>query len=160
MEEGTIDNQVERGDEVRSRLPLSKRLGFWSNTFILWGLVLTVTSLLVGGLVGTQLAFKDAVIVIAMAGLFNSLVAILIGIIGARTGFTSAMIFRYSYGNKGVLLPNFIIAITTVIWFAVILNLTRDSFVSIIGVSSETSVLFYGITLLMAIYSLFLLTKP
>ncbi|WP_339922695.1 cytosine permease [uncultured Cyclobacterium sp.] len=151
MKETTIENELERGDEVRSRLPASKRLGFWSNTFILWGLVLTVTSLLVGGLVGSQLAFKDAVIVIAMAGVFNSLVAILIGIIGARTGYTSAMIFRYSYGVKGVLLPNFIIAITTVIWFAVILNLTRDSFVGIIGVSTESSVLFYGITLLMAI---------
>ncbi|MEX0882698.1 MAG: cytosine permease, partial [Cyclobacteriaceae bacterium] len=151
MEETIIENHSERGDEVRSRLPQSKRLGFWSNTFILWGLVLTVTSLLVGGLVGSQLSFREAIIVIAMAGVFNSLVAILIGIIGARTGFTSAMIFRYSYGNKGVLLPNFIIAITTVIWFAVILNLTRDSFVGIIGVSSESSVLFWGITLLMAV---------
>jgi cytosine permease len=151
MEKTIIENQSKKGDEVRSRLPQSKRLGFWSNTFILWGLVLTVTSLLVGGLVGSQLPFSEAIIVIAMAGVFNSVIAMLIGIIGARTGFTSAMIFRYSYGNKGVLLPNFIIAITTVIWFAVILNLTRDSFVGIIGVSSESSVLFWGITLLMAI---------
>ena len=140
----------EKGDDVRSRLPASKRMGFWSNTFILWGLVLTVSSLLVGGLVGSQLSFRDAMIVIAMAGVFNSVIAILIGIIGARTGFTSAMIFRYSYGNKGVLLPNFIIAITTVVWFAVILNITRDAFVDIVGISSGTF-LFWGVTLLMAV---------
>lgn len=152
MEKTIIENQepLKKGDDVRSRLPESKRMGFWSNTFILWGLVLTVSSLLVGGLVGSQLSFRDAMIVIAMAGVFNSVIAILIGIIGARTGFTSAMIFRYSYGSKGVLLPNFIIAITTVVWFAVILNITRDSFVDIVGVVSG-SFLFWGITLLMAI---------
>ena len=151
MENVINQNEGEnRGDEVRSRLPQSKRMGFWSNTFILWGLVLTVTSLLVGGVVGTQLPFKEAMIVIAFAGVFNSIISILIGIIGARTGYTSAMIFRYSYGNKGVLLPNFIIAITTVVWFAVILNLTRDSFVEMVGISSQ-SLLFWGVTLLMAI---------
>src|SRR5690606_1175483 len=93
---------------------------------------------------------KEAMIVIAFAGAFNSIISILIGIIGARTGFTSAMIFRYSYGNKGVLLPNFIIAITTVVWFAVILNLTRDSFVDMVGIASQ-SLLFWGVTLFMAV---------
>lgn len=76
------------GDAVRSRLPDSKKLGFWSNTFILWGLVLTVSSLLVGGPVGSQLSFWDAMIVIAMAGVFNTVVAVAIGLTGTRTGFT------------------------------------------------------------------------
>jgi cytosine permease len=153
MENHVIQHQKEelKGDDVRSRLPAAKRLGFWSNTFVLWGLVLTVSSLLVGGLVGSQLSFKDAMLVIAMAGVFNSLIAILIGIIGTRTGYTSAMIFRYAYGTKGVLLPNFIIAITTVVWFAVILNITRDSFVDMVGVTSDTPFLFWGITLMMAL---------
>lgn len=152
MEESTtISGPESQGDFVRSKLPQSKRMGFWANTFILWGLVLTVTSLLVGGLVGSQLSFKEAMIVIAMAGVFNSIIAILIGVIGTRTGYTSAMIFGYSYGNKGVFLPNFIIAITTVVWFAVILNLTRDSFVGIIGIGEEPSFLFWVITLLMAL---------
>ena len=152
MENKVIENQKEvKGDDVRSRLPTSKRMGFWSNTFVLWGLVLTVSSLLVGGLVGSQLSFKNAMIVIAMAGVFNSVIAIMIGIIGTRTGYTSAMIFRYAYGTQGVLLPNFIIAITTVVWFAVILNITRDSFVDIVGVTSNAPFLFWGITLIMAL---------
>ncbi|WP_439581502.1 purine-cytosine permease family protein [Dyadobacter bucti] len=142
---------ADRGDEVRSRLPESKRLGFWSNTFILWGLVLTVSSLLVGGLVGSQLSFKEAMLVIAMAGVFNSVIAILIGIIGARTGYTSAMLFRYSYGNWGVVLPNFILSITTVVWFAVILNLTRDATVGIMVITQESAFAYWGITFLMAV---------
>lgn len=142
----TSTAQVTTGDAVRSRLPHSKRLGFWSNTFILWGLVLTVSSLLVGGLVGSQLSFREAMIVIAMAGVFNSVISILIGIIGTRTGYTSAMIFRFSYGNTGVILPNFIMSITTVVWFAVILNLTRDALINVIGLSPESTLLFWIIT--------------
>src|SRR5688572_18441725 len=94
------------GDAVRSKLPHSKRLGFWSNTFILWGFVLVISSLLVGGMVGTQLPFRQALVVILFAGVFNTAIAILIGLIGTRTGYTSAMIYRYSYGNWGVILPN------------------------------------------------------
>ncbi|WP_236973549.1 purine-cytosine permease family protein [Membranihabitans maritimus] len=151
MENENVQNLVgSEGDAVRSKLPQSKRLGFWSNTFILWGFVLVISSLLVGGLVGTQLPFKDAVVVILMAGAFNSIIAILIGVIGARTGYTSAMIYRFSYGQKGVILPNLIISITTVVWFAVILNITRDAFVDMVGISSGSG-LFWGITLLMAI---------
>lgn len=143
---------AEAGDSVRSQLPQSKRLGFWSNTFILWGLVLVVSSLLVGGVVGTQLSFKQAIWVIIFAGIFNSVVSILIGIIGTRTGYTSAMIFRFSYGNIGVLLPNFIMSIITVVWFSVILNLTRDAFVDIANVSLATQpFLYWLITLLMAV---------
>lgn len=97
-----MENSLEtKGDAVRSKLPQSKRLGFWSNTFILWGFVLVISSLLVGGVVGSQLPFRQAVYVILFAGAFNTTIAVLIGIIGARTGYTSAMIFRYSYGNLG-----------------------------------------------------------
>lgn len=143
---------TDQGDAVRSRLPASKKLGFWSNTFILWGLVLTVSSLLVGGLIGTQLSFRDAMLVILMAGAFNTAIAILIGLIGQRTGFTSAMIFRYSYGDIGVFLPNFIMSITTVVWFAVILNITRDAFVEMFGISMNSNgILYWGITLIMAV---------
>src|SRR5680860_126690 len=61
------------------------------------------------------------------------------------------MIFRFSYGNIGVLLPNFIMSITTVVWFAVILNLTRDAFIDIINVTMQEPFLYWGITLVMAI---------
>src|SRR5690625_4697911 len=141
----------EVGDAVRSRLPQDKRMGFWSNTFVLWGVVLVVSSLLVGGMVGTQLPFSEAMIVIIIAGVFNSIVAIMIGVIGTRTGYTSAMIFRYSYGKIGVLLPNFIISVTRLVSFALILNLIMDAFVDMSGIGSQSSLLFWIITILKAL---------
>lgn len=152
MENSTANSgSASVGDAVRSKVPESKKLGFWSNTFILWGFVLVISSLLVGGLVGAQLPFRQALIVIFFAGAFNTTIGVLIGVIGTRTGFTSAMIYRFSYGRWGAILPNLVISISAIVWFAVILNITRDAFVDLIGVSSEMSVLFWGITLLMAI---------
>jgi cytosine permease len=152
MENPSIDpNPSSVGDAVRSKLPQSKRLGFWSNTFILWGFVLVISSLLVGGLVGSQLPFRQALLVILFAGVFNTIVAILIGVIGTRTGYTSAMIYRYSYGNWGVILPNFVMSISAIVWFAVILNITRDAFVNLVGVSVEMPVLYWGATIIMAV---------
>lgn len=143
---GTVDS----GDSVRSRLSSSQRMSFWNNTFILWGLVLVITSLLVGGVVGTQLTFRDAIIVILLASAFNCLVSIFVGLIGTKTGYTSAMIFRFSYGKLGVLLPNFIMSLTTVLWFAVILNLTRDAFVDMVNITLDDAFLYWGVTFLMA----------
>lgn len=152
MEDSAINsNYTSAGDAVRSKLPQSKRLSFWSNTFILWGFVLVISSLLVGGLVGSQLPFRQAVLVILFAGAFNTTIAILIGVIGTRTGYTSAMIYRYSYGSWGVILPNFIMSISAVVWFAVILNITRDAFVNLVGVSVEMPVLYWGATIIMAV---------
>lgn len=150
--ENTPENGAEPvGDAARSKVPLSKRLPFWSNTFVLWGFVLVISSLLVGGAVGAQLPFWQAVLVILFAGAFNTFVAVLIGVIGTRTGYTSALIYRYSYGNWGVILPNFIMSISAIVWFALILNITRDAFVNMIGFGGESAVLFWGITLAMAI---------
>src|SRR5690606_15388573 len=84
-----------------------------------------------------QLPFSEAMIVIGLAGLFNTLLAIFIGLIGTRTGFTSARIFRFSYGETGVMLPNFIMSITTAVWFAVILNVTRDASWAIFAISLQ-----------------------
>ena len=147
----TNSNAALVGDAVRSRLPQSSRLGFWSNTFILWGFVLVISSLLVGGLVGTQLPFWQAMTVILFAGFLNTVIAILIGLIGTRTGYTSAMIYRFSYGKWGVILPNFIMSISAIVWFAVILNLTRDAFVNLIGVTRETPVSYWAATIVMAV---------
>jgi cytosine permease len=152
MEDSAIDSKsAPVGDAVRSKLPQSKRLGFWSNTFILWGFVLVISSLLVGGLVGSQLPFRQAVLVILFAGVFNTTIAILIGVIGTRTGYTSAMIYRYSYGNWGVILPNLIMSISAIVWFAVILNITRDAFVNLVGVGMDMPLLYWGATVMMAV---------
>jgi cytosine permease len=124
------------GDAARSKLPLSHRLGFWNNCFILWGWVLVLSSFLVGGMVGTVFPLQMSMPIIFFGTLCNGIVGVLIGAAAARTGYSSALLFRYTYGRKGVLLPNVLMALTNMGWFALILNLTRDGYVAWRGVES------------------------
>ena len=116
------------GDAARSKLPLSRRLGFWNNWLILTGWVLVLSSFLVGGLVGQEFPLRLSMPIIFFGTLCNGIVGVLIGVAAARTGYSSALLYRYSYGRSGVVLPNVIMGVVNMGWFAVILNLTRDGF--------------------------------
>ena len=128
------------GDAARSKVPLSHRLGFWNNCFVLWGWVLVLSSFLVGGIVGTVFPLKMSMPIIFFGTLCNGIIGILIGSAAARTGYSSALLYRYTYGRKGVILPNVLMGLTNMGWFALILNITRDGFVVQFGAETGGSV--------------------
>ena len=76
------------GDVARSQVPLSHRLGFWTNGCVLAGWVLVLTSFLVGGSVGALFPLKMAVPIILFGTLSNALVGMLIAGASARTGYS------------------------------------------------------------------------
>ena len=121
------------GDAARSKVPLSRRLGFWNNSFILWGWVLVLSSFMIGGLVGQAFPLKMSMPIIFFGTLSNGIIGALIGAIAARTGYSSALLYRYTFGKKGVMFPNILMALTSMGWFSVILNMTRDGFVEQMG---------------------------
>ena len=116
------------GDAARSKVPLSRRLGYWNNSIILWGWVLVLSSFLIGGIVGRAFPLKMSMPIIFFGTLSNGIVGALIGAAAARTGYSSALLYRYTFGRKGVVLPNVLMGLTSMGWFSVILNLTRDGF--------------------------------
>ena len=116
------------GDAARSKVPLSRRLSYWDNSIILWGWVLVLSSFLVGGIVGQSFPLKLAMPIIFLGTLSNGIVGALIGAAAARTGYSSALLYRYTFGRKGVVLPNVLMGLSSMGWFSVILNLTRDGF--------------------------------
>lgn len=121
------------GDAARSKVPLSRRLSFWNNCFVLWGWVLVLSSFLVGGIVGQVFPLKISMPIIFFGTLSNGIVGVLIGSAAARTGYSSALLYRYTYGRRGVILPNVLMGLTNMGWFALILNITRDGFVDLAG---------------------------
>ena len=72
------DTGNEVGDAARSKVPLSHRLGFWNNCFVLWGWVLVLSSFLVGGMVGTEFPLKMAMPIIVFGTLCNAIIGGLI----------------------------------------------------------------------------------
>jgi cytosine permease len=142
------------GDAARSQLPLSHRLSFWTNSFILWGWVLVLSSFLVGGLVGKVFPLQLSMPIIFFGTLCNAIIGVLIGAAAARTGYSSALLFRYAYGRQGVLLPNVLMGLTNMGWFALILNLTRDGFVAQVGAEPGGTVWLVSTLILGALFIL------
>ena len=142
------------GDAARSKVPLSHRLGFWNNSFILWGWVLVLSSFLVGGIVGQVIPLRMSMPIIFFGTLCNGIIGVLIGSAAARTGYSSALLYRYTYGRKGVILPNVLMGLTNMGWFALILNITRDGFAAQVGAEQGDAV-WLGSTL--AIGALFII---
>lgn len=138
------------GDSARSKVPRDRRLGFGFNLVNLAGFILVISSLLVGGTVGAAFPLSQAVPILLFSAITTVFLATLIGVIGTRTGYSSALIYRFSYGSKGVLLPNVLMAITGVGWFALILNITRDAFAGMFNVASHSAA-WWLVTILFAV---------
>ena len=142
------------GDAARSKVPLSHRLGFWNNCFVLWGWVLVLSSFLVGGMVGKTFPLKMAMPIIFFGTLCNAIVGILIGSAAARTGYSSALLYRYTFGRKGVILPNVLMGLTNMGWFALILNITRDGLVAHYGAESGGALWLWSTVVIGALFIL------
>ena len=123
---GSAESGAVVGDAARSKVPLSRRLSYWNNSIILWGWVLVLSSFVVGGIVGQSFPLKLSMPIIFFGTLSNGIVGALIGAAAARTGYSSALLYRYTFGRKGVVLPNVLMGLTSMGWFSVILNMTRD----------------------------------
>lgn len=150
MENKQEQQNVTVGDSARSKVPKTRRLGFWFNFVNLAGFILVISSLLVGGTVGASFPMNQALPILIFSAITTVFLATIIGVIGTRTGYSSALIYRYSYGTKGVLLPNIVMAITGIGWFALILNITRDAFAGMFGVEAQSAVWWF-VTILFAV---------
>jgi cytosine permease len=150
MENSSANQQKHVGDSARSKVPKTRRLGFWFNFVNLAGFILVISSLLVGGTVGASFSLNQAVPILLFSAITTVFLATAIGVIGTRTGYSSALIYRYSYGTTGVLLPNIVMAITGIGWFALILNITRDAFAGMFGVEAQSGA-WWLVTILFAV---------
>lgn len=129
---------------------MSRRLGLADNMLIMAGFVIVISSLLVGGTIGQSFPPKMAFPIILFAALSNSFVSVLIGAIGARTGYTSGLIYRFSYGRIGTLLPNFVMAFTAAGWFSIIIGSTRDLIAEHFGVAAG-NFMYFGIMIIVSL---------
>ena len=124
--------KISVGDAARSKVPMSHRLSFANNIFLFAGWVMVLSSLFVGGAVGLKFPLKDAIPIIFFGTMANAIIGMMIASIGARSGYSAALIHRFVYGKAGVVLPNTIMAIAGIGWASVILNITRDALLNVI----------------------------
>lgn len=135
------------GEAARSRVPLSKRIPFNQVLFVWLGYVLVVSSLMAGGTIGSMYPLMVAIPILLLAEILNAIVGSLMGVIGARTGLSTALISRFIYGQKGAFLPNVIMGVLQTGWYGVVLGAFASSGAQVFGFGYQSWLWYFFVIL-------------
>ncbi len=121
-----------------SPVPMDKRRSTFSQLMVWVGFGYVVTGLYVGGVLagfGNQPGVPPSVALLAIALGMGSLLLItfFLGVIAQRTGLNLALLSRYSYGAKGIVIPMAVMALLTFGWFASIVGMIGDIWGGFLG---------------------------
>ena len=95
------------------------RKGFWPMLVVMLGFTFFSASMWSGGKLGTGLTAWQLIATVMTGNLLLGCYTGLLASIAARTGLSTHLLARYSFGEKGSYLPSFLLSITQVGWFGV-----------------------------------------
>nr|WP_235961239.1 cytosine permease [Spirabiliibacterium mucosae] len=125
-------------------VPRSERKGVVALTFVMLGLTFFSASMWTGGTLGTSLAFDDFFIAVLLGNLMLGVYTSFLGYIGAKTGLTTHMLARYSFGVRGSWLPSALLGGTQVGWFGVGVAMFAIPVNKFTGIDVNTLILLSG----------------
>jgi len=105
-------------DYPLSAVPFSARKPFWSLALLLMGFALTSTTLFAGGTIGPAFSFSTLMIIIILGNLILGVYCGALGYIAAKSGLTTVLMARFSFGNVGSRWVDFIMGATQIGWYA------------------------------------------
>ncbi|AGH75224.1 cytosine permease [Edwardsiella piscicida] len=108
------DNNFSQGP-----VPSSARKGILALSCVMLGLTFFSASMWTGGTLGTGLGYHDFLLAVFIGNLLLGIYTSTLGYIGAKTGLTTHLLARFSFGVKGSWLPSLLLGGTQVGWFGV-----------------------------------------
>ena len=100
-------------------VPQANRNGFWKILAVMLSLSFFSASMWSGGTLGTGLSFIQFIWIVLTGNLVLGLYTGALAYIAAKTGLSTHLLTRYSFGEKGSYLSSFLLASTQVGWFGV-----------------------------------------
>ncbi len=100
-------------------VPLTARKGVISLSCVMLGLTFFSASMWTGGTLGTGLNYHDFFLAVLLGNLLLGVYTSTLGYIGAKTGLSTHLLARFSFGIKGSWLPSLLLGGTQVGWFGV-----------------------------------------
>ena len=98
--------------------PKSKK-GFWAMLLVMLGFTFFSASMWAGGKLGAGLTASKFLTAVLAGNLILGIYTGLLALIASRTGLSTHLLARYSFGERGSVLPSFLLGITQVGWFGV-----------------------------------------
>lgn len=126
-------------------VPQSAKKGIISLTFIMLSLTFFSASMWAGGTLGTGLTFNQFFFALFIGNLLLGIYSAILGYIGAKTGFSTHLLARFSFGLKGSWLPSFLLGGTQVGWFGVGLAMFAFPVSKATGINEYILIALFGI---------------
>ena len=136
-----LDNQlVDRSqageDFPLSAVPASARKPFWSLALLLMGFALTSTTLFAGGAIGPAFNVPTLMLVIVLGNLILGSYCAALGYIACKSGLTTVLMARFSFGDLGSRWVDFIMGFTQIGWYAFTTAIVVQVLLSLFGLES------------------------
>jgi len=109
-------------DHALEPVPASRRKPLLQLIVVQVGWNISVSSFLVGGVVGSGTSFGEAMAAIVLGNLVLAIVASLIGVIGFRTGLTSYLASRAVFGRSGSVLVSLVLGVVAMGFIGVLMD--------------------------------------
>jgi len=137
-----LDERARRIFIDYEREPVPDQFGkTWFEMGIVWvGIGMCLAALMIGGVVGNGLNLKLAAGAILLGTIVLTVVSSLCSVVGADTRLSTAMIGRFAFGDVGVYVAAFILALGCYGWFAVQLGLFGETAVTGVNLITGTKV--------------------
>jgi len=100
-------------------VPKNNRKGFLSMFAVMLGFTFFSASMWTGGTLGTGLEVKEFILAVFLGNLILGIYTSALAYIASKTGLSTHLLARYSFGEKGSYLVSFLLGITQVGWFGV-----------------------------------------
>lgn len=100
-------------------VPFTAKRGFWAMFVVMMGFTFFSASMWAGGKLGVGLTAAQFFTAVMTGNLILGAYTGSLAFIASRTGLSTHLLARYSFGEKGSYLPSFLLAITQVGWFGV-----------------------------------------
>lgn len=93
--------------------------GFWSMLVVMLGFTFFSASMWAGGTLGAGLTASRFIAAVLVGNLILGVYTGLLAFIASKTNLSTHLLARYSFGERGSVLPSFLLGITQVGWFGV-----------------------------------------
>ncbi|HEY9762692.1 MAG TPA: cytosine permease [Trichocoleus sp.] len=134
-----IDIAQASEDYPLSAVPLTARKSMWSLAPLLMGFALTSTTLFAGGAIGPSFTFPSLIAVILIGNVILGAYCAALGYIAAKSGLSTVLMARFSFGNVGSRWVDFIMGATQIGWYAFTTAVIVQVLMSLFGVTEGTS---------------------
>ena len=117
------------GSEIEyafGRVPADKRKAFGTILVILIGYCISLSNFVTGATVGSKMSFSGTVWSIIVGNGILAFVAVMVGIIGAKSGKTTLVLARNFLGKRSSAIMSVLIALSAINWIAVNANTFAD----------------------------------